>query len=122
MADAQQSFMVSWDQVNGVARTDWFPGAVCTLPVAVQVTEDVEQLGRGRVLSVVDLRPLKSIDRPSRQHFMNDKSTFRAVGLVADAPVSRMIANFFLGMYDQSIPVSMFAAEDQAIDWLHQQP
>ncbi|MEO5710611.1 MAG: STAS/SEC14 domain-containing protein [Nocardioidaceae bacterium] len=122
MTDDHKSYTVWWDQPNGVVRTDWLRHAVCTLPVAHQVTADIRGLGQGRVLSLVDLRPLKSIDRESRQYFMGDHSAYRAVALVADAPVSRMIANFFLGMFSQAIPVRMFAADDAAIDWLQQQP
>lgn len=114
-------FAVAWDPAVSVARTDWFPGAVCTLTEALAVSADVHRLGQGRVLSLVDLRPLKSIDRASRQHFMGDHANYRAVALVADAPVSRMIGNFFLGLHTKHIPVRMFPTSDVAIEWLHEQ-
>lgn len=120
-ADGQR-YVVWWDSVHEVAHTDWLPGAVCTLDVAVGVSADVRRLGQGRVLSLVDLRPLKSIDRASRQHFMNDHPNFRAVALVADAPVSRLIGNFFLALNTQHIPVRMFPTPDSAIAWLRLQP
>jgi hypothetical protein len=122
VSDSEQNFSVWWASANSVAHTDWLPGAECVLQDALAVSADVRRLGQGRVLSMVDLRPLKSIDRASRQHFMNDHAHYRAVALVADAPVSRMIGNFFLGLHTGHIPVRMFHTPEAATEWLRDQP
>lgn len=117
-----KGYRVSWDDTTGIARTDWFPGAVCGLAEARAVDAEITALDRGKVLSLVDLREVASIDRSAREFFMDQNERYRAVALMAGSPATRMLANFFLGLKRGSIPVKMFVAEADAIAWLHRQP
>jgi hypothetical protein len=117
-----KSYKVSWDEVAGVVRTDWVAGAVCGLAEAQAVDAEITALGRGQVLSLVDLREVGAIDRPAREFFMDQNDRYRAVAMVVGSPATRMLANFFLGLKRGSIPVRMFEAEAEAIAWLRRQP
>jgi hypothetical protein len=117
-----KSYKVSWDEVAGVARTDWFAGAVCGLVEAQAVDAEIRALGRGKVLSLVDLREVASIDRSAREFFMDQNERYRAVAMVVGSPATRMLANFFLGLKRGPNPVKMFDAEAEAIAWLRRQP
>ena len=115
-------YRVSWDEDHGVARTDWFPGAVCGIEEARAVDADIHALGQGRVLSLDDLRQVASLDRPAREFFMDRNPNYRAVALVAGSASTRMLANFFLGLKRGAIPVKMFTSESDAVAWLQAQP
>lgn len=123
MADdkAYKAYTVSWDDATGIARTDWVAGAVCGLEEAKAVDAEITALGHGKVLSLVDLREVDSFDRAAREFFMDQNERYRAVALIAGSPATRMLANFFLGLKRGPIPVKMFLAEADAIDWLHRQ-
>ena len=122
MSSASRCYDVVWDEANGVVRTNWHPDAVCGIAEARAVTAEISAMGRGRVLQFVDLRGIDAIDRPGREHFMNASADFRAVALVADSGVTKMIANFFLTLKRGSIPVKIFTTEADAMTWLRRQP
>lgn len=115
-------YRVSWDADAGIARTDWLPGAQCGLAEAMAVDAEIQALGHGRVLSLVDLRDGVQIDRPAREYFMDRNPGYRAVAMVARNAPARMLANFFLGLKRGAIPVRMFSSEADAISWLQSQP
>lgn len=114
-------YAVSWDEANAVARTDWLPGAVCGIEEARAVDAEIRALGRGKVLSLVDLRQVASIDRPAREFFMDGNPNYRAVALIAASASTRMLANFFMGLKRGAIPVKMFTSEAAAVAWLQVQ-
>lgn len=122
MINEDRCYRVSWDESVGVARTDWLPGAVCGIDEARAVDAEIRALGKGRVLSLVDLREVDSIDRPSREFFMSHNADYRAVALVAASASTRVLANFFIGLKRGAIPVRMFTAETDALAWLKTQP
>lgn len=121
MATEYKCFEVSWDESSAFARTYWLPGAVCGIEEARAVDEEINALGRGRVLSLVDLREVSSIDRPAREFFMDRNPNYRAVALVAASASTRMLANFFIGLKRGPIPVKMFTSEIDAVAWLRVQ-
>lgn len=121
MAD-DKGYKVWWDDATGIARTDWLPGAVCGLAEAQAVDAEITALERGKVLSLVDLRAVGSIDRSAREFFMDQNERYRAVALMAGSPATRMLANFFMGLKRGPIPVRMFLSEADAVAWLHRQP
>lgn len=117
----EQGYRVSWDDAAGIARTDWLPGAVCDLETARRVDADIQALGKGRVPLLVDLRPIRSMDRPAREFFMDLNPNYGAIAMVAASPATRMMANFFMGLKRGPIAVRMFTSEQEAVDWLKAQ-
>lgn len=122
MSSDEKCYEITWDPTTGIARTDWLPGAVCGIDVARDVDAEIKALGQDKVLSLVDLRQVASIDRPAREFFMDRNPNYRAVALVAGSASTRMLANFFLGLKRGSIPVKMFTSEADAVAWLQAQP
>ena len=122
MGDEDKCYEITWDEASEVARTYWLPGAVCGIDEARAVDADILALGQGRVLSLVDLREVASIDRPAREFFMDRNPNYRAVALVAASASTRMLANFFMGLKRGAIPVKMFTSETDAVAWLQAQP
>ncbi|MDI6909567.1 STAS/SEC14 domain-containing protein [Nocardioides sp.] len=122
MGVGDDRYQVSWDERAGIARTDWLPGARCDLALARAIDADIQALGHGRVLSLVDLRDGVQIDRDAREYFIDQNPHYRAVALVARNAPARMLANFFLGLKRGEIPVRMFGSEAEAIAWLQAQP
>lgn len=122
MAAEEKCYRISWDETTGIARTDWLPGAVCGIEEAQAVDAEIKSLAQGRrVLSLVDLREVDSIDRPAREFFMDSNPHYDAVALLAGSASTRMLANFFLGLKRGPIPVRMFTREADALAWLTSQ-
>ena len=119
--DKMRGYRVWWDAAMGVAHTQWLPGARCGIEEAQAVDAEVQALGQGKVLILVDLREVASFDRPAREFFMNQHAGYLAVALLAGSASTRMLANFFLGLRRGVIPVKMFTAEVDALAWLQAQ-
>jgi hypothetical protein len=118
MSAPEVGHRVSWDDANQIARLDWAPGAFCDLATAEQVDREVQELGRGKVRLLVDLRPDAAVDRAARHFFINLHAHYLAVALLAGSPATRMLANFFLGMKRGVVPVRIFTSEEEAVSWI----
>lgn len=114
----EKLFRVWWDEDARVSRTEWAPGAVCGLADAQGSTAAVQALGHGSVPVLVDMRQMSKIDRAAREHFTNSPGDVSAVGLLVGSAVSKMIANFMIGMQKMPFPVRMFTDESAALGWL----
>lgn len=121
MENARPTYRVVWDDAHGIARVDWLPGSVGDLPTAQAMTEDISRLGRGPVPILVDMRALTKLERGAREHFVTAQGTVSAIALLAESPVTRMMANFFIGMRRVATPIRMFADSSEAVGWLHEQ-
>ena len=115
---SEEPFRVWWDEAAGVSRTQWAPGAVCGLAEAQASVAAVEALGHGAAPALIDMRQMSRIDRAAREHFTNSPGEVAAVGLLVGSAVSKMIANFMIGMQRMRFPVRMFTDESAALDWL----
>jgi hypothetical protein len=117
-----KGFRVWWDEDAQIARADWIDKVTVDLELAEACEAEVQALGHGRMAYLVDIREMGSIDREARAYFMSMGPLYKAVGLLAGSPATRMMANFFLRLNRGDLPVRMFTDEVQAISWLHDQP
>jgi hypothetical protein len=122
MSAAEQCYRVWWDDQARVARTEWLPGSVCRVEEAKAVTDEIRDLGHGAVPVYVDMRNMAKLERSAREHFVSDQGGVRAIALVAGSAVTKMMANFFIGMRRVPVPIQMFTDEAEAIAWLQRQP
>jgi hypothetical protein len=69
---------------------------------------------------IVDIRNVRTVQRESRQFYSSDEMVrhLSAAALLVGNPVSRIIANFFLGINKANLPVRLFTSKSQAIKWL----
>ena len=121
MQNAIPTYRVVWDDAQGIAKVDWLPGSVGDLQAAQAITEDLARLDRGAVLVLVDMRVLTKLERGAREHFVSAQGAVTAIALLAESPVTRMMANFFIGMRRVATPIRMFADSSEAVAWLHEQ-
>jgi hypothetical protein len=71
------------------------------------------------VLSLADIRNIKSITRGARIYFTSEETgaVLRAQAVIVGSPLSRVIGNFY-GLYGMPYPIKLFTAEAKAIEWL----
>ena len=105
----------------GIARIIYKADARVTIAEARENVEAVAKVGDGVPSPVfIDVRPLSTIDRDSRQYFVGDEAgeVTSATALLVDSPMSRVIGNFFIGVNRSEWPVRMFSGESEAMVWL----
>ena len=81
------------------------------------------ELGNGQpVLRLVDMTQLISTDGEVRQYGVSPETIAmtRAMAVISNSFVSKMLANFFLKFNKPPFPVRLFTDKEEAIDWLKQ--
>lgn len=115
------TFTVTLEEENRVCVYTWAPGTVVTGErAAAALAAQVELLDGRRWPVLVRMSGMRSMDRAARHVFTNGpaESTSR-VAMLAESPVQRVIANFFLGLSrNLRVPTRMFTDERQAREWL----
>lgn len=83
-----------------------------------------EEIGGGKVMPMlVDFAGLKSQTKECRDFFTSDPSIlkfFPAVAILVGSVVTRVIANFHMGISKPPIPTRMFDDRQKALAWLEQ--
>ena len=105
----------------GIARVIYKVDARVTVAEARENVEAVAKVVDGVHSPVfIDVRPLSTIDRDSRQYFVGDEAgeVTSATALLVDSPISRVIGKFFIGLNPSEWPVRMFSGESEAMVWL----
>jgi len=69
---------------------------------------------------LVDIRQQKSISREARLFYSGKEFTDQVTSLafVVESAISKVLANFFLGLNKPPYPTRLFTNEDEAIEWL----
>ena len=110
----------TWLGSDGYARTVAKPNIKIELRHAKENTEAVINLpGDHKFPIIVDARHAKALSKEARDHFSLNTRASRttAFAIIVDSPVSRIIANFFMGLNNPAVPVKLFKSEDAAISW-----
>jgi len=79
-----------------------------------------KKLTKGKIVGLcINMRQMRSIDREARSYYSSsgDNNT-KAIGLIVDSFLSRVIANFFVGINKPKRPIKLFTSEEKAIEWL----
>ncbi|HEY6783150.1 MAG TPA: STAS/SEC14 domain-containing protein, partial [Candidatus Dormibacteraeota bacterium] len=119
VADLVSPYRVWYDDVAGVMYCGWITGATCGIAEAVAVTDDVSAAAGGRPCPLlVDMREMAGITREAREYFTSSSHGITAVALLTASAVTRMIANFFIGLRKAQVPTRMFRSEQDAVAWL----
>jgi hypothetical protein len=89
---------------------------------ALENIDAVRKLGQGSVLPIlVDMRRVKSIDNAAHEQYRNGHTpTPRAMALLVASPLSRIIANYYITMFEGPIPTRAFTSELDAMSWIAQ--
>lgn len=121
MGTPEPAYRVLWDEENRVVHLEWLPASVCDLEQARGAISTVRALRPEPVPLLVDMRNITKLDRDAREEFTRDQSVVRSMALVVGSPVTRMMANFVMGMRRFVIPLKMFDDEVTALRWLREQ-
>ena len=109
---------------DGILQFYYPPGCKITLTMARNLFDAADEAGDPTVQYpvLVLLDQVKKVDRDARALFSSQESkeAFSAVALVAGNPVSRILANFFLGLNRVPLPTKLFGTPDEARAWLVQ--
>ena len=86
---------------------------------AVLIMTLVDRLaGASPAVLLVNVGATQGMERESRSHFQN-ASNMKATALLVSSPVSRVIANLFIGLNKPVYPTRLFTSEAEAVAWLH---
>ena len=109
----------SWMGEDGIARTKTKEGTIVNLDDAQENSRVINSFEGTTYPLIVDSRSMKSMTKKAREHFtMKGRvSKVSSIAILADSALSRMIANFFLGVSKPIVPVKIFSKEEDAIDW-----
>lgn len=117
----QTSVFTTWVDQNGICRTQVKKNSVVDLTEAIENTKAVIKVSNNIIRPLlVDLREIKSISKPARDHFAirNRVPPISAIAMLVKSPLSRIIGNFFLGINKPSVPTKLFSSEKTALVWL----
>lgn len=81
------------------------------------------QLANGRRLPILcDYRQIRKQSREAQIYYANDEvsNTYSACAILVENPVSKMVANFFLGLRKPKTPTRLFTDEKMALAWLRE--
>ena len=115
--------IIYWDEENQVVLGE----CIAAIHSKDKAKENVDaqdrvrgRLGKEKTRVLVDMRLISSISRDARMYYANERtaSIQRATALLVDSPVSRVIANFFMGLNRPLSPTRMFTDQTQAVRWL----
>ena len=102
----------------GYVRCDHPHGAEVTGHDAGEALQALASLASGPTTPVlVDLRETRSVSREARQAFANSTVPSR-IALLVESSLSRVIANFFIGVTGPNVPTRVFTDLDDAQRWL----
>lgn len=99
------------------------PGSTHDLDDAREnVRTAIEISGGAKVPHLIDMRLIRNQTREARAYYAGPETAeaISAVALLIGSPLSRAIANFFLGLNKPMMPTRLFTSEEEAIDWLLQ--
>jgi hypothetical protein len=101
----------------------YFPrrGLVLTYEIALQVLEEGAKIITGPRPTMVLMQDMARVEREARAFFASDEYMRRLstqTALVVGSPVSRVIANFFVGLNRPTYPCRAFDEPELALSWL----
>lgn len=113
---------VWYDKSLDIAFASFDEGAELTIEQTKPFTRAVIKVTGGRVCPLlIDFKNMKSQTKETRDYYAKDPEhgkTHSAAALVVNSLLTRMIANFFLGMNKAVKPVRLFDDRESAILWL----
>lgn len=120
------SVIVWYDERRRIGIIEFEPGSELTIEQTQGVTDALIKVTRGEIRPlIVDFKNMKSQTKESRDYYSKDPrhaATHTATALIVNNAVTRMIANFFLGLNKAVRPVRLFNDRESAIAWIESLP
>ena len=108
-----------WLRPDGIVQLVRGPRTTVLVEDAHAALEAMARLTGGRPSPLlVDMHDTGSLDRPTRTEFTRRGDLQTAAALIVGTPLSRVMANFILGVSKPPFPVRLFDNEASAVAWL----
>ncbi len=107
-----------WLREDGIIHYVYHSGVKINLEDAKEIrAKHLEATSGISYPLLVDMKNILGLDNDARKYF-SANDMYLAVAFLIESPVSRVIANFFIGISKPPVPVKMFTSEEKAIEWL----
>ena len=107
-----------WLRDDGISHYVYHSGVKITLEDAKEIgAKHLEAASGIRYPILVDMKNILGLDNDARKYF-SANDFYLAVAMLIESPVSRVIANFFIGISKPPAPIKMFTSKEKAIEWL----
>ena len=112
----------SWYDENGIMYSVYKKGASQTMEEARATVETFKQTLNGKKICLLaDVTHTSQSSRETREYLAEELPKFiKAIAMVSDSSLGKMLANLFLTLKTQPYPTRMFNSEKEARDWLQQ--
>jgi|SRR6185436_11902967 len=112
-----------WLREDGIVQGVALPKSYQTLEDAQVNAAALTRVGLGEPRPwLIDIRLGQGVDRQARVYYSSEAvvrfTRAMAVALLIGSPVSRVVANFFIGLNKMLVPTRLFTSEDEAVVWL----
>jgi 23S rRNA U2552 (ribose-2'-O)-methylase RlmE/FtsJ len=114
---------IYWDESNNIVWGE-LKFDVQTLETAIENIDAQERirvlLGKKMTRVLIDMREMKSMNREAREYFANERTCAiqRATALLVKSKLTKVMANFFMGLNKPITPTRMFTNPEEAVVWL----
>ena len=108
-----------WDEENEIVWGE-LSFEIQTLEKAIENIDAQERtrdaLGKEMTRVLIDMREMKSITREAREYYANQRTSSiqRATALLIKSKVTKVMANFFMGLNKPITPTRMFSEPEEA--------
>lgn len=108
---------------DGIFYSIYKKGAVRTIDETRKTIEGFKKIiGDKKVCMLVDVTHSSESSRAIREYAAQELPKFiKAIAMVSDSALGRMLANLFLTLKSQPYPTKMFNNENDAREWLKKQ-
>ncbi len=116
----EQKGNITMDE-NNIIHFDYRHHVDITLEDAmIEVAFCAEVGGGEKVAALVNITNARSVNQEARQYYSSEdaKRVYKAVALIVNSPVSKMLGNFFLGLNKPPMPLKLFNSAKEGIAWL----
>jgi hypothetical protein len=111
-----------WLRADGIVQLVWAPRTTMHLEHAQAAIEAMTSITSGHAaLLLVDTRRLGVQDRDARMEFVRRGDLVKAVALIVDSPLNRMMGQFFINVSRPVVSTRLFENETAAAAWLLEQ-
>jgi hypothetical protein len=116
---------IMWVDKDGILYSVPKPGIPPQLS-REEILKEMDKLkaitGNKKVCMVVESNPNSPAPKREERDFIAEQinQVTKAMAIVTNSPVSRMIANLFFGLKPPPYPAKMFSNEKDAVEWVRQ--
>ncbi len=113
----------AWVDDFGIVHFNYFPNTEITLEIAKEEIKMLKEIAQEeKICLIIDLANVKSISRDARKFFSSEEQAdiISAVAFMIKSPLSKVLANFFLGINKPPMTIKIFTDNNLALKWLNQ--